>query len=125
MRKGGARERADGLFLQKNKPEQSGLCSDVVGYYEKDAAVLRPRKRLVVSQSRRERACKRIGDANATFCGKGGARERADGLFLQKISRSKADFAPTWRRRGEFWRGFIFVFPLIYKVYKTLVLQAF
>ena len=27
--KGGARERADGLFLLKNKPEQSGLCSDV------------------------------------------------------------------------------------------------
>ena len=45
------------------------------GYYEKDAAALRPRKRLVVSQSRRERVYKRTGDANATFCGKGGAAE--------------------------------------------------
>ena len=31
------------------------------------------------------------------FLRKGGARERADGLFLKKISRSKADFAPAWR----------------------------
>ena len=54
------------------------------------------RKRLVATANRCEGACNRTGDANATFCGKGGARERADGLFLQKISRSKADFAPTW-----------------------------
>ena len=87
MRKGGARERADGLFLQKNKPEQSGLCSDVVGYYEKDAAALRPRKRLVVSQSRRERACKRTGDANATFCEK--EEQRNEHALTFENSRSK------------------------------------
>ena len=45
------------------------------GYYEKDAAAPRPRKRLVVTGSRRKRACKQAGDANVTFCGKGGAAE--------------------------------------------------
>ena len=38
-----------------------------------------------------------------TFCGRGGARERmayfsANG---KKISRNKADFAPTWLRGGD------------------------
>ena len=56
-------------------PEQSELCSGMERYYEKDATALRPRKRLVVSQSRRERVYKRTGDANVTFCGKGGAAE--------------------------------------------------
>ena len=37
--RGGARKRADGLSFcrrQKNKPEQSGLCSDVSKDYKKD-----------------------------------------------------------------------------------------
>ena len=49
--------------------------TNLEGYYEKDTAVLGPRKRLVVSQSRRERVYKRTGDANVTFCGKGEAAE--------------------------------------------------
>ena len=58
------------------------------------------RKKLVATANRREGACNRTEAPSVTFCVKGGARERADGLFLKsqikKISRSKADFAPTW-----------------------------
>ena len=61
--------------------EWSVVHSDVEGYYEKDAAVLDPRKMLVVSQSRRERVYKRTGDANVTFCGKGEAAECARSGF--------------------------------------------
>ena len=53
--------------------------------YEKTQLPLRPRtrKRLVVSQSRRERACKRTGDANATFCGKETQRNERTGGFAK------------------------------------------
>ena len=52
-----------GSFVKKS-PQAIYTCGDVEGYYEKDAAVLDPRKRLIVSQSRRERVYKRTGDAN-------------------------------------------------------------
>ena len=42
------------------------------------------RKRLVVSQRRYECACKRIDDANVTFCEEGGSAARANSDFLQK-----------------------------------------
>lgn len=75
------------LSEAKNKSEPSALCSDLKGYYKKDAATLRPSKRLAVSQSRRECACKPAGDANATFCGKEEQRnERA--LTLKKVGAS-------------------------------------
>ena len=62
------------------------------------------RKRLVATVSRREGACNRAGEPSVTFCGKGGASERADDAFYDydiKKRRSKADFAPTWRRRRD------------------------
>ena len=41
-------------------------------------------------------ACKRIADGNVPFCERGAARERTQGLFFKKISRSKTNFAPAW-----------------------------
>ena len=64
----------------------------------------RIRKGLPALRSRRERIYKRTAEANVTCFGKGGARERADDAFYaygMKKRRSKADFAPTWWRRGE------------------------
>ena len=64
----------------------------------------RTRKKLVATASRREGVYNRTGEPRVTFCEREGARKRVDGLSFcrrQKISRSKADFAPTWRARRD------------------------
>ena len=57
------------------------------------------RKRLVVSQRRYERACKRIDDVNVTFCGRGGARKQAD-VFLQRKTEQSELCSDVVTRRG-------------------------
>ena len=62
-----------------------------------------PRKKVVMSQRRYERACTRIADANVPFCEKGGARQRADVFLQRKTEQSElcsdvgagAGFEPT------------------------------
>ena len=125
--KGGARERCDGGFLRqmhlpKAKRRRSkadfaparrffrrahAILSRLAARFFGAACTPRPisraarrgsRKRLVATASRCERACKRTGEPSGAFCGKGGARERADDVFFAagiKRRRSKADFAPT------------------------------
>ena len=64
----------------------------------------RTRKKLVAAASRREGVYNRTGEPSVTFCERGGARKRADDLFSvagKKISRSKANFAPAWRKRWD------------------------
>ena len=59
----------------------------------------RTRKKLAATASCREGVYNRTGEPSVTFCVRGGARKRAEDLFSvadKKISRSKANFAPTW-----------------------------
>ena len=77
---GGARERADGVFL----------CASI-------------KKRRSKADFAQAIAKTKPEPSKAGPGWRGGARERADGVFLCasiKMRRSKADFAPTWRR----WR---------------------
>ena len=58
-------------------------------------------QKVVATVSRREGVYNRAGEPSMPFCGKGGARERADDVFFAlgiKRRRSKADFAPAWCR---------------------------
>ncbi len=68
------------------------------------------RKRLVATESRRERACKRTGEPSVTFCGEEPRRSgRAVTLLIPGLSVSKnksvaandATSAATWRARHD------------------------
>lgn len=48
------------------------------------SAIRTTRKKLVVSQRRYERTCKRIADSNVTFCKRGGAAAWANSDFCKK-----------------------------------------
>ena len=50
--------------------------------------------------SRREGACNRTGEPSVPFCGKGGARERADGFFFAK-GKKEVRAKRTLLRRGR------------------------
>ena len=49
------------------------------------------RKKLVATASRREGACNRTGGRSETFCERGGARKRADGLFFCQRQKNKPE----------------------------------
>lgn len=98
--RGGARKRSDGLFFcrrQKNKPEQSGLCSGVSKPHEKDlfgistagVELFQTRKKLVASRSAQSAFTSEQRRRSGTFCGKGGTVERStDFLSIKKSERA-------------------------------------
>ncbi len=62
------------------KSKQSELCFDVVRVFI--TYQNKPRKKLVVTASRREGVYNRIGKPSETFCERGEARKRADDFFV-------------------------------------------
>ena len=63
---------------------------EIVNTLDADAVSLL-RKKLVATASRREGACNRTGEPSVTFCERGGARERADGLFFCQRQKNKPE----------------------------------
>ena len=96
--KGGARERADGVFFchrQKKTPEQSGRPPGLEGTGET--------RDLQMEENAARRAACQLRASKAGRSWKGGARERADGVFFaagRKRRRSKADGPPGLEGTG-------------------------
>ncbi len=65
----------------------------------RSVSVAGTRKRVVATASRCEGACNRAGEPSVPFCGKGGARERADGFFFA-VGKKEAGAKRTLLRRG-------------------------
>ena len=66
---------------------------------DRESTILVTRKRVVATASRREGVYNRAGEPSVPFCGKGGARERADDFFF---SEGKKEVGAKWTllRRG-------------------------
>ena len=94
------------LRLRFGKEEQgSGRMASFLSKDKKDVGAKRTLHRHGKCESMRS-VCRHPNrnPAIAVAIWKGGARERADGVFFvqrQKRRRSKADFAPTWCERGD------------------------
>ena len=65
----------------------------------RSVSIANTRKRVVARVSRREGVLGRAGEPSVPFCGKGGARERADGFFFAK-GKKEAGAKRTLLRRG-------------------------
>ena len=94
------RERTDD-FSYKNRRERYKVHGDMSRCYGKDvkrrsAFRLEPAKKLVATGRRGESVYNRTDEPSVTFCGKEEQRNGRMAYFCKK-SRSKADFAPTWR----------------------------
>ena len=59
------------------------------------------REKLVAPRSRRERACKRTGEASVTFRGRGGAAERVKRRFQMRSMKKAPQAIRSLRRRGR------------------------
>ena len=82
---------------------------------------LAARKKLVATARRPAGACNRTGAPSGTFCERGGARERADGLFFCRRQKQAGAKRTLLRRGGE---GGILREGLGLLVFQTALLRA-
>ena len=73
----------------------------MTGFWQgRSVSIAGTRKRVVATASRREGVYNRTGEPSVPFCGKGGARERADGFFFA-VGKKEAGAKRTLLRRGR------------------------
>ena len=100
----------------------SFLSGPFLAWDSRSVSIANTRKRVVARVSRREGVYNRAGEPSVPFCGKGGARERADGFFFAK-GKKEAGAKRTLLRRG---RGGQFRSPIPWgRLISRIILKAF